>query len=244
MEAPSTTLISAKNVGCRFYQRRGLLRRSEHWALSDVSIELNSGESVGVVGRNGAGKSTLLQLLAGIILPTRGTIDKAPGVRASLLALRTGMQGTLSGRDNAVLSGMLLGMSQADVRSHLEQIKDFSELGNAFEDKVFTYSAGMKARLGFSTAVALDPEVVLIDETLGVGDLAFRQKSTELMVDRIRSNRSVVLVSHQGSTISELCNRAVWIENGENVAEGPADEIVKRYEDDIARRRHERRAKP
>lgn len=232
-EKPRRELIRAANIGFKFKVRTGMLRRSGKWALEDVSLTLREGDSLGVIGRNGAGKSTLLQILAGILLPTHGELFRADGVKATLLSLSAGTQGNLNGRDNAILMGMLLGMSKAQVQKQLDQIKEFSELGAAFEQPMATYSSGMKARLGFSAAIAFDPSVLLVDETLGVGDVSFRKKSSEVMKERIRSNRTVVLVSHQANTLRELCNRAIWIEHGKTLAEGSPDEVLEYYESNM-----------
>ncbi|HEB78489.1 MAG TPA: ABC transporter ATP-binding protein [Methylothermaceae bacterium] len=193
-------------------------------------MELKAGESLGVIGRNGAGKSTLLQLLAGILAPDQGRLINH-GVRVSLLALQLGFLPHLSGRDNVFLSGMLLGLRRREIARRFDWIVEFSELGGRIDDPVHTYSAGMSARLGFSIAFQASPDVLLIDEVLGVGDAPFRHKSATALRERILArDHSVVLVSHDAQTIRQLCDRAVWLVKGETRAIGPVDEVLERYE--------------
>ena len=151
------------------------------------------------------------------------------GYTASLLTLQAGFVRHLSGRENALLSGMILGMKKTLIRDKMELIKDFSELGDFFEQPISTYSSGMRARLGFSIAFQLDPDILLIDEVLGVGDELFKKKSKRMLRRKILSNKTVVLVSHSAATIRDLCDRAVWIHAGSSKVEGPADEVVALY---------------
>ncbi len=228
MDTQRREIIRLRNVAVSYKRRAGPLRREPFWALNDVSFDLYRGETLGVVGRNGAGKSTLLQLLAGIIEPDRGTIQ-LNGVRASLLSLALGFNGNLSGRENAILSGLLLGMRRHEVERQIPSIEAFSELGDFMQQPVRTYSSGMRARLGFSVAILADPDVLLIDEVLGVGDAEFRRKSSEALRARIKADRTVVLVSHNSQMISRLCDRAVLIERGHVVAEGDTATVIEHY---------------
>lgn len=222
-------LISVQNVGVKFKARNSLFSRDSVDALLDVSFDLRQGDSLGVIGRNGAGKSTLLQLLGGIIRPDSGTIINN-NVTTSLLALQVGFDPDLSGRVNAVLSGMLLGFRKNEVEANLDKIIAFSELGTFIDRPVKAYSAGMKARLGFSVALEMNPDILLVDEVLGVGDVEFRKKSMEVMTAKLVSDQTIVLVSHDARTVKTLCNRAVWIENGVSRMEGNAEEVVTAYE--------------
>jgi lipopolysaccharide transport system ATP-binding protein len=222
-------VIALSNVGVYYWLKKGYLRRERFWALKDVSIEVHRGESLGVIGRNGAGKTTLLQLLAGIISPDQGELENV-GVQAALLSLQIGFLDQLSGRENAILSGLMLGMARETVEERMEEIASFSELGDFFERPLGTYSSGMKARLGLSVALQLDPDVLLIDEVLGVGDAEFRAKSEARMIERVESDRTIVMVSHNPATIRDLCDRAVWIEDGRSLAEGPTEEVLQAYE--------------
>lgn len=219
-------LISLENVGVCY--SRSLKRKEQYWALKDVSFNLYSGETLGVIGRNGAGKSTLMRLLAGIILPDTGKI-KNYGVTVQLLSLQVGFDGQLSGRSNAIMSGMLLGMRKKDVIKVLPEIIAFSQLEEFIDQPVKTYSTGMRARLGFAITVHAKPDVLLVDEVLGVGDAIFREKSQLVMEQRIQSNETVVIVSHQEDTLRKNCDRLVWIENGVTQMEGDTEDVLIAY---------------
>ncbi len=221
--------LSLYNVGTFYWRQAGYLRKERFWALKNVSFELHHGESLGVIGRNGAGKSTLLQILAGILRPDRGEMTNH-GVQAALLSLQIGFVPYLTGRQNALLSGMLIGLHRKDVIEKMEDIRNFSELGEFFDQPINTYSSGMKARLGFSVAFQLDPDVLLIDEVLGVGDSDFLRKSSAVMQDKIRSNKTIVLVSHSAEIVRKLCDRAVWIEDGISRAYGDTSDVLGVYE--------------
>ncbi|MEZ5582910.1 MAG: ABC transporter ATP-binding protein [Candidatus Competibacteraceae bacterium] len=222
-------ILSLRNVGAFYWLKKSYLKRERFWALEDISFDLYQGESLGVIGRNGAGKSTLLRLLAGVIKPDRGSFLNINGCTIALLSLQIGFVEYLTGHENAVLSGLLLGMTRTDVESKMDKIFEFSELGDFFSKPISTYSSGMKARLGFSVAFQLDPDILLVDEVLGVGDAEFREKSQRVMHEKIRSNKTIVLVSHSGPTIRQLCDRAVWIENGVTQAEGEVHETLEKY---------------
>ncbi|TVR64839.1 MAG: ABC transporter ATP-binding protein [Candidatus Competibacteraceae bacterium] len=221
--------LSLHQAGVSYWRRAGWLRGEPYWALRDVSFTLYRGESLGVIGRNGAGKSTLLHLLAGILSPDRGRLINH-GVRPTLLSLQIGFLPYLTGRQNAVLSGILLGLSRREVERQLDEIQAFSELGEFFDQPINTYSSGMRARLGFAVAIRLEADVLLIDEVLAVGDAGFRKKSTEVLKDRIRSDKTVVIVSHNTGMLRQLCDRVVWIEDGVSCMEGPVGEVLEAYE--------------
>ncbi len=221
------TLIELDKVGIAFAAQRRM-GGGRFWALEEVSLTLRRGERLGVIGRNGAGKSTLLRVLAGILVPDRGTVTRKP-ISVQLLALALGFVPYLTGRDNAVLSGLMLGLRRSDIKSRLAAIKDFSELGDFFEQPIATYSSGMVMRLGFSVAIQVDPDVLLIDEVLSVGDAEFREKSGLALRERINDGRAVVLVSHDESQIASICDRVLWIEEGRSVMEGPRDDVFAAY---------------
>lgn len=224
--------LSLRNVGAFYWRQAGYLRKERFWALNDISFDLHHGESLGVIGRNGAGKSTLLQVLAGILRPDRGELVNH-GVQTALLSLQIGFVPYLSGRQNALLSGMLIGLNRWEVIEKMGDIKAFSELGEFFDQPINTYSSGMKARLGFSVAFQLDPDVLLIDEVLGVGDSDFRRKLSSVMRNKIRSDKTIVLVSHSAETIRQLCDRAVWIEDGVTRAYGDTSDVLSFYEEQL-----------
>lgn len=222
-------LISFRGVGLSYLLWRSWRKRKRHWALRDVSFDLYRGETLGVVGRNGSGKSSLLRLLAGIVDPDEGSIHNA-GASVSLLSLKLGFLGYLSGRENAVLSAMFLGMSRRDIESRMEQIIEYAELGDFFDAPVNTYSAGMKARLAFAVAFQVNPDVLLIDEVAGVGDVRFKTRSFQTMEERVRSEHStVVFVSHSHAQIRHFCSRTLWLDQGRMMMIGDTKEVLHAY---------------
>jgi lipopolysaccharide transport system ATP-binding protein len=221
-------VLRLQDVGVSYQRRIGLFKRGRFWALRNVSFSLYHGESLGIIGRNGAGKSTLLKILAGIINPDRGQIQRA-SLRAALLSLRIGFVPYLTGRENAILSAMLMGIHRRQIEQAMDEVFAFAELEEFIDQPLYTYSAGMRARLGFAVAFQSDPDILLIDEVLGVGDADFKQKSTELMRKKILSDKTVVIVSHSTSLIHNLCDRVVWIDRGESKREGATDEILALY---------------
>ncbi len=211
---------------------RTITRREEVvevWALQGVSFHVGRGESLGLIGDNGAGKSTLCLLLSQIMEPTQGSVQVAGKVSA-MLALGVGFQWDLSGRDNIFLNGAFLGYRRDEIMSKYEEIVAYSELGDFIDMPVRTYSSGMKARLAFSIAATVRPEILIIDELMGVGDLRFQEKSTARMKELVANSQGLVVVSHSMATIRQLCTRVVWLHQGRIVAEGPMEEIVSRYE--------------
>lgn len=228
----SRPIITLSDVGLTYRKRKSFFRHDYYQALRSVSFELLEGETLGVLGRNGSGKSTLLQLIAGIFTPDNGRIARN-GATVCLLSLSVGFDPELSGRDNIIVSAMLLGASRREARDNLDRIADFSELGGFIDEPVKTYSAGMRMRLGFSIAITIHPDVLLIDEVLGVGDAHFRAKAEAVIVDKIASDQTVVLVSHSGPQVRQLCDRALWLENGTVRLQGDPASVVGRYEEFI-----------
>lgn len=221
-------LLRLENVGLAYQGVRRVGSRG-FWAVEDVSLDLHEGETLGLIGRNGAGKSTLLRVIAGILRPDRGRVVMRRPLRIQLLALGLGFVPHLSGRDNAILSGMLLGMGRREVELRLAAIREYSELGDFFEQPLNTYSSGMVLRLGFSVAMQVQPDVLLIDEVLGVGDAEFLEKSGNDLRARMRSCMTCVLVSHNDATIRELSHRVAWIEQGRVVMQGDAESTLAAY---------------
>lgn len=221
-------LISLQNVSMSYTVRAGMFRWSKYTPFNNISFDLHRGETVGIIGRNGAGKSTLLRLIAGIYEPDVGCIVNH-GARVSLLSLGVGFIPHLTGRQNAMLSGMLLGLRKKQIAQKMDAIVEFSGLGRFIDQSLRTYSSGMRARLGFSVAMQVDPDVLLIDEVLGVGDEEFRTKSTAEMKRFIKSDKTVVLVSHNLSTVRELCDRLVWIENGRVKKVDTVENVLEQY---------------
>ena len=197
-------------------------------ALDDVSFTIKEGESVGIIGRNGAGKSTLLKILSRITPPTRGTASIAGRV-GSLLEVGTGFHNELTGRENIYLNGAILGMRRHEIDARFDEIVAFSELEKFLDTPVKHYSSGMYMRLAFSVAAHLEPEVLIVDEVLAVGDLAFQKKSLGKMKDLGESGRTVLFVSHDMNSISRLCTRAIWLRDGKIAVDSSAVETVAAY---------------
>lgn len=204
-------------------------KKDVFWALKGINFEIKKGEVLGVIGRNGSGKSTLLQLLSGLIAPDKGEFINH-GEQPVLLSLGAGFQPELPGIENIYLNGLLLGNTKKEIDEKLDEIIEFSELGDFVYKPVRTYSSGMKSRLAFATAISLDPEILLIDEVLGVGDSAFQRKCREAITEKIKQNRTVILVTHSSGLVKSLCDRVVWIHLGEQKAVGDTKKIVDEYE--------------
>jgi ABC-type polysaccharide/polyol phosphate transport system ATPase subunit len=217
-------------------------RPDEFWALRDVSFQLRQGESLAVIGPNGAGKSTLLQVLAGIILPSAGSVD-VRGRISSLLTLGVGFDQELTGVENIRLAGAFLGVPGREMERRTPEIIEFADLGPFIDAPIKTYSAGMRARLGFSIATSVDPDILLLDEVLGTGDAVFRAKSKVRVQKLIRQARGVVLVTHDMSWVTDFCNRAILLEKGHIVLEGEPEEVVALHQEHSERARAEREEK-
>ena len=198
------------------------------WALKGVSLLVKKGESLGVIGRNGAGKSTLLTLLLGVAHPNEGSIEVS-GKRTPLLELGGGFHPDLTGIENIIINGVLLGNTEVEIRARMAAITAFSELGEFINMPIRTYSSGMQMRLAFSIAIHTSPEVLLIDEILAVGDESFRKKSGNALMELIKGGVTTVYVSHSMDAIKKVCDRAIWLEQGEIRAEGETGLVVEAY---------------
>jgi lipopolysaccharide transport system ATP-binding protein len=199
------------------------------WALRDLTFDIPVGSVVGIVGRNGVGKSTLLKILSRITDPTEGSAELF-GKTSSLLEVGTGFHGELTGKENIYLSGAIYGMTRAEVDRHYDEIVAFSELEQFLDTPVKRYSSGMYVRLGFAVAAYLDPDILLVDEVLAVGDLSFQRRCLNRMSDVAQSGRTVLFVSHQMTAIRRLCTRTIWLEAGRIRDFGPTGEVVAKYE--------------
>src|ERR1043165_3057404 len=203
------------------------------WAVNDINFEVHPGEIVGIIGRNGAGKSTLLKIISRIIKPTRGEVN-IYGRVGSLLEIGTGFHPDLSGRENIFLNGAIIGMRREEMRRKFDAIVAFAEVERFLDTPVKYYSSGMYMRLAFAVAAHFEPEVLILDEVLAVGDVAFQQKCYNKMQDVIREGRTVFFVSHDPSSVQRLCGRALLIESGRLKDDGPVGPVVKRYLDGVA----------
>jgi homopolymeric O-antigen transport system ATP-binding protein len=199
------------------------------FALDDISVEIQKGEAVGIIGANGSGKSTLLGLIAGVIGPQRGTVE-VRGRVAPLLELGAGFHYELTGYENIVLNGVLMGLTRREVAGRMEAIVAFSGLESSLNEPLRTYSSGMVARLGFSVAVHLDPDILLIDEILAVGDTHFQARCYDRLDEFRRQGTTFVIVSHALSEIRHLCDRVVWLAGGKIMMQGKPDEVIAAYE--------------
>jgi lipopolysaccharide transport system ATP-binding protein len=228
----SAPVLSLEGVRLYYKQSRSLLRSDKNFVLDDINLQLYGGQTLGIVGRNGAGKSSLLKILAGVLSPDGGRrIQHRPNLKVSLLTLQLGFQAHLTGRENAILGCLLTGLSRPQAEAILNDIIEFSGLAGVIDDSIQSYSSGMRARLGFSVAFFTQADIVLIDETLGVGDHEFKIKSRDAINSAIHSDRTVVLVSHDEHLLADMCDSLVWIENGRTIMQGPAHEVLETYHD-------------
>ena len=214
----------------RFFSARNNdpLGSKEFWALEDVSLEIQKCESFGIIGHNGAGKSTILKHLCGIMKPTKGSLE-VHGRLSALIEVGAGFHQDLSGRDNIYLNGIILGMKKEEVRSRFDEIVEFSGLEEFIDTPVKRYSSGMYARLGFSVAAHLQPDILVIDEVLSVGDYMFQAKCIEKMKDILKAGVTIIFVSHNLKAVADLCQRTLLLGHGRVIDTGPTNEVIKTY---------------
>lgn len=240
----SRTVIEVSDVSMRFRMNsdkimslkefvttamRGKLQYQEFTALDHVSFTVKRGETLGLIGRNGAGKSTMLKIISGILKPTEGNVVCRGNV-VPMLELGSGFDFDLTGRENIFLNGAILGYSEDFLNAKYDEIVEFSELGNFIETPIRNYSSGMLARLAFSVATMVQPEVLIVDEILAVGDAAFQEKSKRRMLDLMGGGTTVLFVSHSLNQVREMCGRVVWLEHGRVKMGGKAQEVCDAYE--------------
>ncbi len=222
-------LTGFKNALLHLPETLRTFKRERFLALDDVSFEIKQGETVGLIGPNGSGKSTTLALIAGVLRPQVGNVEVC-GRIAPLLELGAGFHPELTGRENIILNGVLLGLTRREVLAKMDEIIAFSELEQFLDQPIRTYSSGMVARLGFSVIAHLDPEILLIDEVLAVGDLHFQVKCHEKIREFKKRRVTIILVSHSAEEIRQLCDRAIWLEGGKVVSQGESDLVLGLYE--------------
>ncbi len=213
-------------------RKDGIKRANVVRAVNDVSFSVNKGEILGIVGRNGSGKTTLLRSVAGIFQPDEGIID-THGNRVSLMAIGIGFNGNNTGRENILKSGMLLGCELDYVKEHMDEIIEFSELGDFIDRPVRTYSSGMYSKLSFAVTAILDTDIMLVDEVLSVGDERFRKKSFKKMEELMLSDRTVLIVSHATNTLEQFCDKVLWINDGHLMQLGETNEVLSAYNESM-----------
>jgi lipopolysaccharide transport system ATP-binding protein len=223
--------IASELIGLRG-NKVDTLRPKEFWALKDVSFQLRRGEALGLVGKNGSGKSTLLRVIAGLIKPDTGSVD-VRGRVAPLIALGAGFNPVLTGRENVYANMSILGLSKEEIDDRFDEVIEFAEIGEALDSPVQSYSSGMAARLGFATAIYTDPDILLIDEVLAVGDSRFQGKCFRKLHDLRKKNTAFILVSHNSHSILTVCETAIYLNKGKMLAGGDTALVMKQYEEEL-----------
>ncbi|RDV81842.1 ABC transporter ATP-binding protein [Ammonifex thiophilus] len=242
----STAAIEVKNLWKKFriyYDRAltlkerllfwGRQRYEDFWALKNINLTVPHGVTVGLVGRNGSGKSTLLKIISRILYPTKGEV-RVNGRMSTLLELGAGFHPDFTGRENIFLNASILGLTRREIKERLDEIIAFAELGDFIDNPVRNYSSGMYMRLGFAVAVHVDPDILLIDEVLAVGDLAFQEKCLRRIRELQQRGKTIVLVTHAPKQVEDLCDMAVWLDKGEIRMQGEAREVARAYADWLA----------
>jgi len=224
----SEKIDNIKEYFVKFF--KGSLHFREFLALKNINMEIKKGESWGIVGSNGAGKSTLLRLICGILAPDTGSIE-VNGNISPILELGAGFDPNLTARENIYLQGALLGHSHAFIEEHYERMVEFSELRDFLDMPIKNYSTGMQARMAFSVATVVEPEILIVDEALSVGDEAFQRKCTNRIMEMLKNNTTFLFVSHNNAQVIELCRKAIWLRNGELVMSGSSEEVCAAYSD-------------
>lgn len=238
------TVIKVDNVGMEFNLSQEkvdnlkeyvikLLKREllfqEFWALRNISFEVKKGDRVGVIGLNGAGKSTLLKIISGVMKPTEGSLS-VNGKLVPLLELGAGFDPSYTGRENIFLNGAMLGFTKEFLESKFDEILEFSEIGKFIDVPLKNYSSGMRARLGFSIATMMEPEILVLDEVLSVGDAKFKKKSEERIMTLFNNGVTVLFVSHSIHQVKRICNKAIWLDKGKLIMQGDVEEVCEAYE--------------
>lgn len=220
--------FSIKEAFIAFFDRKRKPKKTDFWALKDVSFSVKKGEVVGLIGSNGAGKSTLLKVVSGVMKPTEGKVT-VNGVISPMIELGAGFDPELTARENIYLNGSILGYSKEFLDDKFDDIVEFSELRDFLDVPIRNFSSGMVAKLAFSIATIVNPEILIVDEILSVGDIKFQEKSKNKMLEMIKGGTTVLYVSHSLESIRELCNRVVWLEHGQVVKIGNVDELCDEY---------------
>ena len=219
---------SLKMMFIRLFDKRKRHKKNEFWALKNISFEISRGDVVGLIGTNGAGKSTLLKVVSGVMKPTEGNVE-VDGIISPMIELGAGFDGELTARENIYLNGAILGYSKEFLDSKFDEIVEFSELKDFLDVPIKNFSSGMVAKLAFSISTIVNPEILIVDEILSVGDIKFQEKSKKKMMSMINGGTTVLYVSHSLDSIKELCNKVIWLSQGKMVMAGDAEEICNKY---------------
>lgn len=219
---------SIKEAFISIFDKKRRPKKTDFWALSDVSFEIKKGEVIGLIGSNGAGKSTLLKVVSGVMKPTKGKVT-VNGQVSPMIELGAGFDMELTARENIYLNGAILGYSKQFIDDKFEEIVEFSELRDFLDAPVKNFSSGMIAKLAFSIATVVDPEILIVDEILSVGDIKFQEKSKNKMMEMIKGGTTVLYVSHSLESIKELCDRVIWLEHGKIIKMGQTEKICNEY---------------
>lgn len=220
--------FSLKEAFIRFLQFKKKKKKQEFWALKNIDFEVIKGEVVGIIGSNGAGKSTLLKIVSGVMKPTTGKVT-ANGIISPMIELGAGFDQELTARENVYLNGAVLGYSKKFLEEKFEEIVEFSELKDFLDVPIKNFSSGMTAKLAFSISTIVDPEILIVDEILAVGDIKFQEKSKNKMMEMIKGGTTVLYVSHSLQAIRELCTKVIWLEHGEIVMMGDTNDVCDEY---------------
>lgn len=219
---------SFKMMFIRLFSKKRRTKRQDFWALKDVSFNVEKGDVIGLIGTNGAGKSTLLKVVSGVMKPTKGSVE-VNGVISPMIELGAGFDGELTARENIYLNGAILGYSKEFLDSKFDEIVEFSELKDFLDVPVKNFSSGMVAKLAFSISTIVNPEILIVDEILSVGDIKFQEKSKNKMMSMIKGGTTVLYVSHSLDSIREICNKAVWLDHGKIVMQGDTKKVCDAY---------------
>lgn len=222
--------FSFKEAFIRFFEfnKKDKKKPQDFWALKDISFEVEKGEVVGLIGSNGAGKSTMLKVVSGVMKPTKGKVT-VNGVISPMIELGAGFDAELTARENIYLNGAVLGYSKNFLDEKFEEIVEFSELRDFLDVPIKNFSSGMTAKLAFAISTIVEPEILIVDEILSVGDIKFQEKSKKKMMEMIKGGTTVIYVSHSLQSIKDLCTKVVWIEHGEMIMMGDTDEVCDKY---------------
>lgn len=220
--------FSFKEAFIRLFQFKKKKKKEDFWALKDICFEIKKGEVVGLIGSNGAGKSTMLKVVSGVMKPTKGKVY-VNGVISPMIELGAGFDNELTARENIYLNGAVLGYSKKFLDSKFDEIVEFSELRDFLDVPIKNFSSGMTAKLAFAISTVVEPEILIVDEILSVGDIKFQEKSKKKMMEMIKGGTTVLYVSHSLQSIKELCTKVIWIEHGQMVMIGDAKEVCDKY---------------